>query len=84
MIFCLVCRPSLNKTCNVFGSTGCAKNQCLCQPGYVGDQCQFCESNKDRHCLVVNGVDEGDVNSRTGEGVLCSCNFPKRTQTLQI
>ena len=68
----IVCKPSKDLSCNVHGSK-CVEDKCQCKPGYTGDLCQYCESTIKRHCLVTNRVIEGEVNTKTGGGVICSC-----------
>ena len=39
----------------------------MCKPGYMGDKCQYCESED----LIISGTN-GIVNATNGFGVNCS------------
>ena len=69
---CSVCKAH-NSTCNFNGFDGtCIDGKCACKSGYFGNLCQYCEVSENKKCMVVdNRIDE--VDSITGQGVLCSC-----------
>ena len=62
----IVCRNKYG-TCNEFGSLNCKNCGSSCKIGYEGNRCQTCQKG----FYISNGVAEGEVNSKTGEGVIC-------------
>ena len=69
-VFCNICRPSINTTCNVRGTEDCVNKLCVCKQGYFGEYCDKCDF--DEGYLVANSGNEGRVDSVSGEGILCS------------
>ena len=58
-----------NGGCNFYGTKGCTADgkNCTCRPGYMGDNCQCCESDQ----LIISGQ-SGMALNKTGYGVKCS------------
>ena len=58
-----------NGGCNLYGTKGCSEygNTCVCRPGFIGDNCQYCVSDQ----LIISGQ-SGMALNKTGYGVKCS------------